>query len=310
MNAKMTAFALVCTALLLTLFACRGSEDPGRAGAPDTTPAPADTARLGVIYTRLNEAYDSLMARYEATASETPAEEQQLYRSMAEMHAQADGMHRAMMGGGTGRGTMGRGMMGRSMGRGGMMGSGMHGGISTVREWDEQMLGMHRAMAAMHRQGGSHDMAAMHERMAQLYGEALRETPSGEVVAPEPEGETPSGADVFGRNCAACHGAEGRGMASVFPPLAGSAWVTGQGQTPIRIVLYGLQGSIQVGENTFNGMMPAFGARLSDREIASVLSYIRSSWGNSAPGISPADVSAVREAEAGRTGPFTPEALR
>jgi mono/diheme cytochrome c family protein len=99
-------------------------------------------------------------------------------------------------------------------------------------------------------------------------------------------------------------------MAGVFPPLAASEWVTGEARIPMRIVLIGLQGSVEVGGATFNGTMPAFGARLTDQELAAVLSYVRSSWGNDAPAISPGDVKAVREADAARTRPFTSGELR
>ena len=99
-------------------------------------------------------------------------------------------------------------------------------------------------------------------------------------------------------------------MAGAFPPLAMSDWVTGEARAPVRIVLYGLQGPVQVSGATFNGTMPAFGARLTDQELAAVLSYVRSSWGNDAPAISPGEVRAVREAEAGRTRPFTPGDMR
>ena len=113
----------------------------------------------------------------------------------------------------------------------------------------------------------------MNDRMAQLYTQALQNTPAEAAVPPEGDGEQASGPDVFTRNCAACHGDGGRGVAGVFPPLAMSDWVTGETRTPVRIVLYGLQGPVQVGGATFNGTMPAFGARLTDQELAAVLSY-------------------------------------
>ena len=170
-------------------------------------------------------------------------------------------------------------MMGRwgMMGRGGMTGGGMVGGMRMggVREWDEQMLGMHQAMAALHRQAGEPDLATMNDRMARLYEQALQDTPSDAAAPPERDGEQATGSDAFTQNCAACHGAGGRGVAGVFPPLATSDWVTGEARTPVRIVLYGLQGSMRVGGVAFDGTMPAFGARLTDQELAAVLSYVR-----------------------------------
>jgi mono/diheme cytochrome c family protein len=150
----------------------------------------------------------------------------------------------------------------------------------------------------------------MNDRMARLYEQALQDTPSDTAAPPERGGAQASGSDAFTQNCAACHGVEGRGVAGAFPPLAMSDWVTGEARTPVRIVLYGLQGSMQVSGAAFNGTMPAFGARLTDQELAAVLSYVRSSWGNDAPAISPGDVKTVREAETGRTRPFTPGDVR
>ena len=80
-----------------------------------------------------------------------------------------------------------------------MMGRGTYGGMGMggVREWDEQMLGMHQAMAALHRQAGAQDLAAMNDRMAQLYAQALQDTPADTVAPPERDGEQASGPDVF-----------------------------------------------------------------------------------------------------------------
>ena len=198
------------------------------------------------------------------------------------------------------------------MGGSGMMGDGAEGmGGGAVREWDQQMRGMHEAMASLSRQAGAQDMADLHDSMARLYGEALERTPAEAPAGASPESaEAPVGLDVFAQNCASCHGTGGQGLAGVFPPLASSPWVAGDADTPIRIVLHGLQGPIRVGGQSFNGAMPAFGARLSDRELAAALSYVRSAFDNGASAVDAASVAAVRRADAGRTATMSPDELR
>lgn len=111
------------------------------------------------------------------------------------------------------------------------------------------------------------------------------------------------GKQLFGAKCAACHQASGLGVPGVFPPLAGAEWVVGSEKVLISLLLHGVQGEIVVKGNTYKGVMPAFGT-LSDDEIAAVLSYIRSDWGNQAAPVTAAAVKAQREATKGQTGPY------
>lgn len=102
-----------------------------------------------------------------------------------------------------------------------------------------------------------------------------------------------NGESVFVTNCSSCHQANGQGVAGTFPPLAGNPVVTGDPKTVIHIVKYGLSGKIQVAGKTYNGMMPSWNAQLSDGDIAAVITYVRSSWGNKAAAVSVASVSSV-----------------
>jgi mono/diheme cytochrome c family protein len=113
-----------------------------------------------------------------------------------------------------------------------------------------------------------------------------------------------SGATVFGGTCAACHQASGEGTPGMFPPLAGSEFVTGDPARLVRLVLNGLSGPVTVRGATYNGQMPPW-KQLSDAELAAVLSYVRSSWGNSSAAVPPDAVAHERTATAGRTGPLT-----
>jgi len=89
------------------------------------------------------------------------------------------------------------------------------------------------------------------------------------------------GASVYQR-CSSCHTSAGTGIGGVFPPLAGHApkLVNADRAYPIQVLLFGLGGEIEVEGKKYNGAMPAFGDQLKDDEIAAVLNYILSSWGN------------------------------
>lgn len=115
-----------------------------------------------------------------------------------------------------------------------------------------------------------------------------------------------NGAQLYQR-CATCHQATGAGMPGAFPPLAGSEWVTGKPDAAIRILLHGVQGEITVKGAKYNSMMPAYGTgqEMSDAEVAAVLTYVRSSWGNKAAPVTAAQVAAVRAATKSRKTSWT-----
>jgi mono/diheme cytochrome c family protein len=120
------------------------------------------------------------------------------------------------------------------------------------------------------------------------------------------------GDEIFSAVCQTCHQAGGTGVAGQYPPLAGSEWLLKDPETPVRIVLRGLEGPITVKGSGYSNKMPFFHDKLSDKEISAALSYVRSAWGNSAPAITPEAVAAIRKETEGR-GPWTAaelEALR
>lgn len=119
-----------------------------------------------------------------------------------------------------------------------------------------------------------------------------------------------NGAGVYARICMACHQSNGQGIPGAFPPLAESELLLGNPEIPIKIVLHGLQGPVTVKGITYHGVMPAWGTQLSDAEIAAVLTYARSNWGNSAPGIENEKVEALRKETSDRTAAFTVDELK
>ena len=116
------------------------------------------------------------------------------------------------------------------------------------------------------------------------------------------------GRQIFETNCLICHQSSGLGIPSQYPPLAESEWVLGRGwhtdKHLIAILLYGLQGPVIVRGLVYNGNMPAWN-QLSDTEIAGVLSYIRSDWGNRASPLTSEEVSSIRKNLPLRVEPWT-----
>jgi len=107
--------------------------------------------------------------------------------------------------------------------------------------------------------------------------------------------DTSPGAMAFLNNCAACHRSTGKGWEETFPHLAQSATVNAENPASlIRIVLEGAQMPYTKTAPT-QFAMPAFGSRMSDQEVADVVTFIRSSWGNNAPAVKADDVAKVRK---------------
>lgn len=128
--------------------------------------------------------------------------------------------------------------------------------------------------------------------------------------APAPAGVS-QGAQLYQR-CATCHQPNGQGIVGAFPPLAGSEYANAENPAvPIRVILHGMQGPLTIHGNTYNGLMPPYGVgiEMSDAEVAAVLTYVRSSWGNNASAITPEQVAEVRAAPRQATGPVTAEEL-
>ncbi len=119
----------------------------------------------------------------------------------------------------------------------------------------------------------------------------------------------PDGSLIYAGICVPCHQSGGVGVEGKYPPLAGSEWVAKEAEIPIRIVLHGLHGPIQVKGKDFTNEMPALGNQLSDAEIAAVLTYVRSSFGNKAGPVDAGQVLKVRQATANQAGPWTVQTL-
>ncbi len=126
-------------------------------------------------------------------------------------------------------------------------------------------------------------------------GAGVRAASRTPVVAPAAatkEQRIELGAGVFANNCQACHQADGQGVPDAFPPLAKSDYLNGDKIRAIKTVTGGLEQPLHVNGKTFNGVMPAWS--LSDEDIADVLTFVYSKWGNSGQEVTPQEVNAYR----------------
>ncbi len=125
-----------------------------------------------------------------------------------------------------------------------------------------------------------------------------------EQVAPKGPSSGPDGAVLYQTHCVACHQVTGQGVPTVFPPLDGSAYVTGENVERLAsIMLYGLVGPIKVKGTVYNNAMAPFGPTLKDDELAAIATYIRSSWSNKAGPVDAQSFTQARTKWASR-GPF------
>jgi mono/diheme cytochrome c family protein len=124
----------------------------------------------------------------------------------------------------------------------------------------------------------------------------LKDLPAGMpelAVTPPPQAQMTDGARIY-QACAACHEADGTGSPRIYPPLPGNANLqSADPSSTLRIILDGaLTVTTPRAPNT--GSMPAYYRKLTDQEIADVATYIRNSWGNAAPAVTPEQVAKAR----------------
>jgi mono/diheme cytochrome c family protein len=128
----------------------------------------------------------------------------------------------------------------------------------------------------------------------------LKDLPNGASVADKKAANTSKDttrgrALYLDNNCTACHMEDGAGEPGIFPPLKGSAIVQQPDPaTAIHLVLSGSRAaSTDANPNLF--AMPPFGGKLSDEDVAALLTYVRSAWGNRGSAVSASDVRGVRK---------------
>lgn len=137
-----------------------------------------------------------------------------------------------------------------------------------------------------------------------LHG-AARGVPPPPRVAETRAEKIHHGQELFASICAACHQPTGAGIPNVFPPLAGSDYLNADKNRAIKTVLNGRQGLIVVNGLQFNNSMPKF--PLDDHDIANVLTYVYSSFGNSGIEVTPQEVARLRLEPPDAGGPTAPQ---
>jgi len=126
----------------------------------------------------------------------------------------------------------------------------------------------------------------------------LRELPQHQPPAREParagSDALALGARIYKAQCAECHGEQGEGGGTAYPPLAGHRTATmASGANLVKVILTGGFPPTTSGNPRPYGM-PPFDQDLTDTEIAAVASFVRSAWGNQAPAVSALDVQRLR----------------
>lgn len=117
---------------------------------------------------------------------------------------------------------------------------------------------------------------------------AFKTTPQDDLKASIAKGK-----ETYTIYCMSCHMENGEGLEDVYPPLAKSDYMMADKKRMILQILYGASGAMKVNGKNYNGDMTGFD--LSDEEVSQLANYIRNSWGNKGPAVTPADVKISRK---------------
>jgi mono/diheme cytochrome c family protein len=142
------------------------------------------------------------------------------------------------------------------------------------------------------------DLTAIATYLKALPGQTA--SPPAGVSASDPK--MVAGEAIYADECSACHGLDGKGVPYLFPSLAGSPNVrSADPASLIRVVIEGARSVATAGEPTGPGM-PSFAWKLSDDQAAAALTYIRNSWGASAPIVEASQIAQARKRAAMASG--------
>ncbi|MGA7809350.1 MAG: cytochrome c [Bradyrhizobium sp.] len=131
-------------------------------------------------------------------------------------------------------------------------------------------------------------------RAIAVYLKALPPGPREPAVTPPPDDTMKAGGALYAHACVACHEADGSGAPRIYPPLPGNALLqSADPASTLRIILDGAQ-TITTPRAPNPGSMPGYARQWTDQQIADVTNYIRNSWGNAAPLVTPEQVAKAR----------------
>jgi mono/diheme cytochrome c family protein len=120
------------------------------------------------------------------------------------------------------------------------------------------------------------------------------DTPEPAVTPPSPA-QMASGEKLYRGSCVACHEIDGSGAPRIYPPLPGNANLqSADPASAIKIVLDGAE-TITTARAPNTGSMPPYASKMSDQDVADVVTYIRNAWGNAAPPVEAGSVQSMRK---------------
>jgi len=158
----------------------------------------------------------------------------------------------------------------------------------------------------------SGEVAAVVDRTRRHFTWPGDPTPGGaRPLTPAEHEQRERGRALYANSCAACHGAEGRGLPGLAPSLVGSPWVRDSDDWLVRIALQGLTGPLHIDDEHWNATMPGHGQdeRFDDRTLAGLLTHLRRSWGHAEEPVAPETVARIRSETTGRSLPWSVDEL-
>ncbi|AXE16657.1 dehydrogenase [Runella rosea] len=121
------------------------------------------------------------------------------------------------------------------------------------------------------------------------------------------------GLQLYRTICATCHGADGKGIQDLAPPLKGSEYIDGSMKRLAAIILHGVSGPIHVSGKLYklNNEMPALvnNKAISDQDIVDIIRFTQNAFAKEGKGISVDDVKKMREKKPDGSGIFNEKQL-
>jgi mono/diheme cytochrome c family protein len=128
-----------------------------------------------------------------------------------------------------------------------------------------------------------------------VYLKSLPAGPPEPVASRPPEQGMKDGEQIYAHYCRACHETDGSGAPRIYPPLPGNALLqSADPSSTLRVILDGAQ-TLTTPRAPNTGSMPSYARDLSNQQVADVTNYIRNSWGNAAPVVTPEQVAIARK---------------
>jgi mono/diheme cytochrome c family protein len=126
-----------------------------------------------------------------------------------------------------------------------------------------------------------------------VYLKDLAAGPAKPSVSAPSSSQMANGEKLYKGSCIACHELDGSGAPRIYPPLPGNANLqSANPASAIRIVLDGAE-TITTPRAPNTGSMPGY-AKMSNQEVADVVTYIRNAWGNAASAVTADEVARLR----------------